>query len=166
MISWLRGNYPWGMCSFGQSGGGLISFAYLVNKTRICLLVPGMSALQPGTKTHLKKVGRTKNTEYCLLALNAAMRTLVKINLCIMSIIPQLQDYCFCRGIYKSKVGDLSRGWPGGSLFNSYYTEAQGRVLLLCFTLDPYLIMLRVKHQVPFTLLIRRVIKKVSRMNL
>ena len=24
---------------------------------------------------------------------------------------------------YISKVGDLSRGWPKGSLFNSYYTE-------------------------------------------
>ena len=23
----------------------------------------------------------------------------------------------------QSKVGDLSRGWPEGSLFNSYYTE-------------------------------------------
>ena len=23
----------------------------------------------------------------------------------------------------KSKVGDLSRGWPEGSLFNSYYIE-------------------------------------------
>ena len=26
----------------------------------------------------------------------------------------------------KSKVGDLSRGWPEGSLFNSYYTEVLG----------------------------------------
>ena len=25
--------------------------------------------------------------------------------------------------IVVSKVGDLSRGWPEGSLFNSYYTE-------------------------------------------
>ena len=33
-----------------------------------------------------------------------------------------------------SKVGDCSREWPEGSLFNCYYTEVQGRVLLL--TLD------------------------------
>ena len=25
--------------------------------------------------------------------------------------------------ICKSKVGDFSRGWPEGSIFNSYYTE-------------------------------------------
>ena len=25
--------------------------------------------------------------------------------------------------IGKSKVGDLSQGWPEGSLFNSYYTK-------------------------------------------
>ena len=25
--------------------------------------------------------------------------------------------------VSKSKVGDLSRGWPKGSLSNSYYTE-------------------------------------------
>ena len=31
----------------------------------------------------------------------------------------------------KSKVGDRSWGRPEGSLFNSYYTEMQGRVLLL-----------------------------------
>ena len=31
----------------------------------------------------------------------------------------------------KSKVGDRSRGWPEGSLFNSYYTEMSGRTLLL-----------------------------------
>ena len=37
-----------------------------------------------------------------------------------------------------SKVGDRSRGWPEGSLFNSYYTEVLGRALLLsldCSTL-------------------------------
>ena len=40
--------------------------------------------------------------------------------------------------ISKSKVGDHSRGRPEGSLFNSYYTEVLGRVLLLslgCSTL-------------------------------
>ena len=26
-----------------------------------------------------------------------------------------------------SKVGDRSRGWPEGSLFNSYYTKVYGR---------------------------------------
>ena len=49
----------------------------------------------------------------------------------------------------KSKVGNLSRGWPEGSLFNSYYTEVLGGgdtpfPGLLHFTLDPYLIMLSV----------------------
>ena len=37
-----------------------------------------------------------------------------------------------------SKVGDCSREWPKGSLFNSYYTEVLGRALLLslvCSTL-------------------------------
>ena len=37
---------------------------------------------------------------------------------------------CTCIYISKSKVGDLSRGWPKGSLFNSYYTEELGRTLL------------------------------------
>ena len=39
----------------------------------------------------------------------------------------------------KRKVGNLSRGWPENSLFNSYYTEVLGRALLLfldCFTLS------------------------------
>ena len=43
----------------------------------------------------------------------------------------------FIRGS-KSKVGDHSRGWPEGSLFDSYYTMVYGRVLLLsldCSTL-------------------------------
>ena len=31
---------------------------------------------------------------------------------------------------FYSKVGDLSRGWPGGSFFNSYNTEVKRRVLL------------------------------------
>ena len=31
----------------------------------------------------------------------------------------------------KSKAGDHSRGWPEGSLFDSYYTKVQGRALLL-----------------------------------
>ena len=33
--------------------------------------------------------------------------------------------------IYKSKVGDCSRGRYKSSLFNSYYTEVSGRELLL-----------------------------------
>ena len=39
----------------------------------------------------------------------------------------------------KSKVGDCSRGWLKGSLFNSYYIEVEGKALLLsldCFTLS------------------------------
>ena len=44
-------------------------------------------------------------------------------------------------------VGDLSRGWPKGSLFNSYYTEGSTPFPgLLQFTLDPYLIMMSVKQ--------------------
>ena len=42
-----------------------------------------------------------------------------------------------------SKVGDRSRGWPEGSLFDSYYTHFAE---LLHFTNDPYLIMLSVKQ--------------------
>ena len=52
--------------------------------------------------------------------------------------------------IVSCKVGDLSWGWPEGSLFNSYHTEMWRRVILLsldCSTsLDPYLIMLSVKQ--------------------
>ena len=44
-----------------------------------------------------------------------------------------------------SEAGELSREWPEGSLFNSYYTEVS-RPGLLHFTLDPYLIMLSVKQ--------------------
>ena len=36
-----------------------------------------------------------------------------------------------CRGKGKRKVGDRSRGWPEGSIFNSYYIEVSGRALLL-----------------------------------
>ena len=42
------------------------------------------------------------------------------------------------QGRSKSKVGDRSRRRPEGSIFNSYYTEVYGRVLLLsldCSTL-------------------------------
>ena len=50
-----------------------------------------------------------------------------------------------------SKVGDLSRGWPKGSLFDSYYTKMLGGGAtpfpgLLHFTLDHYLVMLSVKQ--------------------
>ena len=50
-----------------------------------------------------------------------------------------------------SKVGDLCRGWPKGSLFDSYYTKVYGRGAtpfpgLLHFTSDPYLIMPSVKQ--------------------
>ena len=51
----------------------------------------------------------------------------------------------------KSKVGDHSRGWPEGSLFDSLLHQgvAEGATPfpgLLHFTLDPYLIMLSVKQ--------------------
>ena len=51
----------------------------------------------------------------------------------------------------KSKVGDHSRGWPEGSLFDSLLHQGVGEVAtpfpgLLHFTLDPYLIMLSVKQ--------------------
>ena len=49
----------------------------------------------------------------------------------------------------ESKVGNLSRGWPKGSLFNSYHTKGLGRVLLhslFHFTLHPCLIILSVQQ--------------------
>ena len=51
----------------------------------------------------------------------------------------------------KSKVGDHSRGWPEGSLFDSLLHQCVGKGAtpfpgLLHFTLDPYLIMLSVKQ--------------------
>ena len=53
--------------------------------------------------------------------------------------------------IYISKVGDHSRGWPEGSLFDSLLHQGVGEGAtpfpgLLHFTLDPYLIMLSVKQ--------------------
>ena len=49
-----------------------------------------------------------------------------------------------------SKVGDRSRGQSEGSLFNSFYIEMLGRVLLFFWiaplTLDPYLIILTVEQ--------------------
>ena len=45
---------------------------------------------------------------------------------------------CVCVCEYISKVGDHSRGWPEGSLFDSYYTKVYGRAILLsldCSTL-------------------------------
>ena len=50
-----------------------------------------------------------------------------------------------------SKVGDPSRGWPEGSLFDSLLHQGVGEGAtpfpgLLHFTLDPYLIMLSVKQ--------------------
>ena len=54
-------------------------------------------------------------------------------------------------GLSISKFGDCSRGRPGSSLFNRYYTEVCGGPTLfpglLHFTLDPYLIMLSVKQK-------------------
>ena len=51
----------------------------------------------------------------------------------------------------KVKVGDHSRGWPEGSLFDSLLHQGVGEGAtplpgLLHFTLDPYLIMLSVKQ--------------------
>ena len=51
----------------------------------------------------------------------------------------------------KKKVGDHSRGWPEGSLFDSLLHQGVGEGAtpfpgLLHFTLDPYLIMLSVKQ--------------------
>ena len=51
--------------------------------------------------------------------------------------------------IYVSKVGDLSRGWPEGSLFDSWGVGegATSFPRLLHFTLDMYLILLSVKQR-------------------
>ena len=56
-----------------------------------------------------------------------------------------------------SKVGDHSRGWPEGSLFDSLLHQGVGEGAtpfpgLLHFTLDPYLIMLRVKKEASSTI--------------
>ena len=53
--------------------------------------------------------------------------------------------------VKKSKVGDPSRGWPEGSLFDSLLHQGVGEGAtpfpgLIHFTLDPYLIMLSVKQ--------------------
>ena len=37
-----------------------------------------------------------------------------------MFIVVQIKH---CENIKVGEVGNLSRGWPEGSLFNSYYTE-------------------------------------------
>ena len=51
----------------------------------------------------------------------------------------------------KVEVGDHSREWPEGSLFDNYNTKVYGEGStpfpgLLHFTFDPYLIMLSVKQ--------------------
>ena len=38
---------------------------------------------------------------------------------------------CYHPNFMISKLSDLSRGWPEGSLFNSYYNKVLGRALLL-----------------------------------
>ena len=52
----------------------------------------------------------------------------------------------------KIKVGDHSREWSEGSLFNSYYIKCVGEdttplLVLFQFTLDTYLIMQSVKQE-------------------
>ena len=50
----------------------------------------------------------------------------------------KLWDFIIEVLLFISKIGDRSRGWPEGSLFDSYYTKLLGRALLLsldCFTL-------------------------------
>ena len=40
--------------------------------------------------------------------------------------------------IYICKLADRSRGWPEGSLFNSYYNEVSGRALLISLNCSTY----------------------------
>ena len=59
---------------------------------------------------------------------------------------PWHSGWCASLPLYTSKVGDLSRGWPKGSCFNSYHTEALLHSLDCSTTLDLCLIMLNVKQ--------------------
>ena len=46
---------------------------------------------------------------------------------------------CLIKVWYKqNKIGDLSRGWPEGSLFNSYYTEVAIRSAVLFEQQNPW----------------------------
>ena len=54
---------------------------------------------------------------------------------------PKKEEETHAIVVVVSKVGYLSRGWPEGSLFNSYYIKVSGRALLH-FTIDLYLIAL------------------------
>ena len=55
----------------------------------------------------------------------------------IFVTVQQKSIYILLINVSKSKVGDLSRGWPEGSLFNNYYTEVEERVLLLSLIFSP-----------------------------
>ena len=64
------------------------------------------------------------------------------------SVFPQ-QSISSNKTDLHTKIGDLCRGGPKGSLLNSYHTMVEERVLLHSldhFTLDSYLIMLSVKQ--------------------
>ena len=53
-----------------------------------------------------------------------AYKKIIEISILVYKIICRIAFYTFENKtiISKSKVGDLTRGWPKGSLFNSYYT--------------------------------------------
>ena len=65
------------------------------------------------------------------------------MSLCVNSMHMRMCMYIYIYiYTYISKLGDRSRGRPGGSLFNSYNTEVKGKALLLsldCSTLTPLL---------------------------
>ena len=62
--------------------------------------------------------------------LKGGLTPLQRSSRCILQPQPTGLMCVWVKQIKKSKVGDLSRGWPKGSLINSYYTEALERALL------------------------------------
>ena len=102
----------------------------------------GWSVVSLGLSQQLLRAGRSSRPSLCLLragwlsAFSLAWGPRKNLLRSIVNV--------------KSKVSDLSREWPEGSLFNSYHTGigegATPFTGLLHFTLDPYLIMLSVKQ--------------------
>ena len=52
------------------------------------------------------------------------------ININVEYYFGEKETYKYWWTLEVSKVGELSRGWPAGSLFNSYHAEVLERVLL------------------------------------
>ena len=79
----------------------------------------------PCTKRKVLSLTKPKGKIYKTKSLGHYITYVAKI-----SFLDNLYWLLILEKYLNSKVGDLSRGWPEGSHFNSYYTEVLGRALL------------------------------------